>query len=125
MPVRLRTDSADELAARRTSLLAIDAECGWGCDGVSIRLAQKGLRLALLVTQRSHPVVLGVITLHMALQAAACWQARDRNVFVQRQPMHAPAAELAGIALLRQRMKQAREPSWSTGPDGLSHLNCP
>ena len=57
--MRLRADSADEPVARRTALLAREAELRRDGDAGSIGLAQKGLRFALLVAQRSHPVVPG------------------------------------------------------------------
>ena len=57
--MRLRAGSADEPAARRTALLAYEAERRRDGNAGSIGLAQKGLRLALLVAQRSHPVVPG------------------------------------------------------------------
>ena len=59
VPVRLRAGSADELAARRTAVLACDAKRRRDGDAGSIGLAKEGLRLTLLVAQRPHPVVSG------------------------------------------------------------------
>ena len=59
VPVWLRAGSADEPAARRTALLACDAKRRRDGDAGSIGLAQEGLRLALLVASRPHPVVPG------------------------------------------------------------------
>ena len=52
-----RAGSANEPTARRTALLACDAECGWSRDVASTGLAHEGLRLPFLAAEWPNPLV--------------------------------------------------------------------
>ena len=73
VPVRLRAGSSNELAARRTALLAYDARCRRDGDTASIGLAQKGLRLPFLVAERPYPLVPGTDVLREAMGSQGRW----------------------------------------------------
>ena len=80
MSVRLRAGSPHELAARRTALLARDAERRRDRDAPSIGLAQEGLRLALLAAERPDPAVLGRVSSARHGRQGASVARRGRDV---------------------------------------------